>query len=156
MIRKDVYFYILSSSLVVIAFALTMIDIIVLQKENLHFGILNCLGIFLLITGIAIRVRAVRTLGRYFSGTLRILDDHELITKGIYCQIRHPAYLGIILFFLGGPLLLSSLYGFLVLTLMIPIRLYRIKIEEMMLTNRFGKEYEDYVKRSKKLIPRIF
>ncbi|MBI4813703.1 MAG: isoprenylcysteine carboxyl methyltransferase, partial [Methanobacterium sp.] len=37
-----------------------------------------------------------------------------MISTGIYGWIRHPMYLGAILFFLGGPLLMGSLYGLII------------------------------------------
>jgi protein-S-isoprenylcysteine O-methyltransferase Ste14 len=40
--------------------------------------------------------------------------------------------------------------------LLIPCYLYRIKIEEDMLIARFGETYREYMRHTKRLIPRIF
>jgi len=95
-------------------------------------------------------------LGKYFSAGLRISEYHKLVTQGIYRHVRHPAYLGVLLVWLGVPLLFSSLYGFLAMLLLIPCYLYRIRIEEKMVIEKFGKEYLEYMKRTKKLIPYIY
>jgi len=58
-------------------------------------------GLALLILGIIIRWTAIRDLGRYFTGTVRIRDNHRLIRTGIYEHLRHPAYTGALLAHLG-------------------------------------------------------
>jgi len=54
---------------------------------------------------------------------------------------------------LGIPLLFPSLYGFLMILLLTPCILYRMKIEEQMLIRKFGEEYLKYMKRTKRLTP---
>lgn len=81
---------------------------------------------------------------------------HEAAIDSIYSRVRHPAYTGNLLFWFGTPLLFSSLRGFLIMLLLIPCFLYRIKIEESMLAEKFGSEYLEYVKRTKKLLPYIY
>ncbi len=116
------------------------------------FGI----GLVMIFAGFIIRLVAVAALKKNFSGRLRIRDDHTLVKTGIYRWIRHPAYLGAILMFLGIPIMLSSLLGFLVMFLLVPYLLQRIKLEEGMLIERFGAEYEEYMGESKKLIPFVY
>jgi protein-S-isoprenylcysteine O-methyltransferase Ste14 len=99
---------------------------------------------------------AIATLKRNFSGLLRIREGHTLTKKGIYHWIRHPAYLGAIILFLGIPVMLSSILGFLVMLLLVPYLLHRIKLEERMLIERFGAEYEEYMRQSKRLIPFVY
>ncbi|MGE5379381.1 MAG: methyltransferase family protein [Candidatus Saccharibacteria bacterium] len=113
-------------------------------------------GLGMVAVGGAIRLVAIATLRRNFSGLLRIREGHTLIKGGIYHWIRHPAYLGAILLLLGIPVILSSILGFLVTLLLVPYLLHRIKLEEKMMIERFGKEYEDYIKESKKLIPFVY
>jgi len=57
---------------------------------------------------------------------------------------------------IGIPLIFSSLYGFLLMLGLTPLFLYRIKIEEKMLIKRFGEEYKEYIKKTKKLLPLIY
>jgi protein-S-isoprenylcysteine O-methyltransferase Ste14 len=113
-------------------------------------------GLAFLVTGFVIRMLARRTLGKFFSTQLRVLDDHEIVTDGIYHYIRHPAYLGLLFIFLAVPLLFYSLYGFILIVLGIPDVIYRIRREESMLITRFGNAYLKYMKTSKKLLPFIY
>ncbi len=117
---------------------------------------LLAIGLVMIISGAVIRLVAIATLRRNFSGALRIRADHTLVTSGIYRRVRHPAYLGAILLFIGIPIVLSSVLGLLVMLLLVPYLLHRIKLEERMMIERFGKEYEDYMRSSKRLIPFVF
>ncbi|HEV2390188.1 MAG TPA: isoprenylcysteine carboxylmethyltransferase family protein, partial [Nitrososphaerales archaeon] len=88
--------------------------------------------------------------------TLRVVEDHKLVTEGLYKHLRHPAYTGIILSLLGVPLIFSSAYGFALMLLVIPPLVYRIGVEEKMLIAKFGEQYREYSKHSKKLAPYIY
>jgi protein-S-isoprenylcysteine O-methyltransferase Ste14 len=51
----------------------------------------------------------------------------------------------------------NSLYGFVIMLVIIPpIILNRIRIEEKILVSRFGQEYLEYTHKTKKLIPYIY
>jgi len=117
---------------------------------------IKLLGLTLFLTGFVIRMFARRTLGKYFSTKLCVLEDHEIVMHGIYRFIRHPAYLGLLCIFLAIPLLFYSLYGFVLILLGIPDVLHRIRREEGMLIDRFGNVYKEYMKTTKKLLPFIY
>jgi len=85
-----------------------------------------------------------------------IREDHQLITHGIYRYTRHPVYLGVIMAILGLPIFASSLYGLLIMLVLIPIFLYRIGMEERLLTEEFGDAYRDYQETTSKLVPFIY
>ena len=118
--------------------------------------ILMGVGVGMILLGVVIRSMAIGTLKKNFSNRLRIREGHTLVTNGIYHWIRHPAYLGLIVTILGIPVLLSSLLGFLVMLLIVPLLLHRIKLEEAMLIGQFGDEYENYKRQTKKLIPFLY
>lgn len=122
----------------------------------MNFGIINVLGLILFLIGLTIRLIGKRTPGKYYSQGLRTLAGHELIKKGFYRYIRHPIYLASIIYGTGVPLFFSSLYGFFIMLGLIPLILYRIKIEERMMFEEFGEEYIEYMKKSKKLIPYLY
>lgn len=117
---------------------------------------LLAIGLLMFVVGAVIRFVAIATLKRNFSGALRIRADHILVKNGIYKWVRHPAYLGAILLFTGIPVMLSSLLGLLVMLLLVPYLLHRIKLEESMMIERFGKEYEDYMRSSMRLVPFVY
>jgi len=87
----------------------------------------------------------------------RIIPPNKVKTNGIYKYIRHPMYLGNILFCFG-------IFGWLVgiklsicLTyLYIHFVMDRIDREEQMLVMIFGDDYIEYMKRTTMLIPFIF
>ena len=52
------------------------------------------LGLVMLAAGLAFAVSARRYLGRNWSGTVTVKQDHELIRSGPYRFVRHPIYTG--------------------------------------------------------------
>jgi protein-S-isoprenylcysteine O-methyltransferase Ste14 len=145
-----------SGVILVSGILVSVLDFIVVQKTLWRFDFISLVGFVFLLTGLGVRVQATRTLGGYFSPDVRILPEHKLITVGIYKYVRHPIYLGTLLAFFSVPLLFHSLYGFCVMILKIPFTTYRIKIEEQALLEKFGDEYRDYMKTSKRLIPYVY
>ena len=114
------------------------------------------IGLSLFVIGLTIMIIGQITLWRNYSGFVVIKKGHKLITHGIYRFTRNPMYFGGILVFAGLPVYAASVYGFLIMLPMIPIFLYRIKMEERMLAEHFGTEFEIYRNATKKLIPFIF
>jgi len=140
----------------VIGLLVAMWDFIQLQKAIWTLGLLNGVGLAVFVGGTVLRQVGKRTLGRSYSYGLRTLKDQKLIQHGVYRHIRHPITLAAIIYTPAIPLVLSSLYGFLVMLGIVPLFLYRIGIEEKMLIEKFGPEYIQYMKRTKRLIPFIY
>ncbi len=65
-------------------------------------------GIILIILGIVIRQWAIAVLGRFFSLTVRVAEDHRVVDKGPYRLVRHPSYTGIMISFIGFGLAVQS------------------------------------------------
>ena len=114
------------------------------------------LGAFMVVTGIANNIACQVTMGRFYSGFLVTREDHQLITRGMYAYVRHPIYLGVICVCTGIALFTTSLLGLIVLWGVIPFFLRRIRLEEQMLVDKFGAEYEAYRARTKKLLPFVY
>jgi protein-S-isoprenylcysteine O-methyltransferase Ste14 len=138
------------------AIPVSILDFIVFQRMIYRFDLVSLIGLILGFVGYSIRIQATRTLGKYWSPVVKTLPEHKLITYGIYKHVRHPSYLGEILAYFMVPAFFHSLYGFLIRISLIPIILYRIKIEEQALLEKFGDEYKDYMKTSKRLIPYVY
>jgi protein-S-isoprenylcysteine O-methyltransferase Ste14 len=155
-IKADWYFIIPATIVWLAALVVIGWDFIVLQGADFRFGVMALIGCCAMLAGLGLRAAARRGLRKQFSYALRTLEDHRLVTQGIYRSIRHPAYLGDMLFHFGLAWLFSSLYGFLVMLLLVPCFIYRIRIEEGMLVEKFGDEYRHYQWNSKKLIPRLY
>ncbi len=119
----------------------------------LTFGI----GIAVLWSGIALRVSAVWSLGRYFRREVTIEAGQTVYTGGPYRWVRHPAYLGDLLIAGGFGLALGSWIGAtvaLVLTLL--GHLPRIRVEEGELRRAFGEEYERFARGRARLVPGVW
>lgn len=115
------------------------------------------IGFILIITGLAIRISSIIILDKYFTSTITRVEDHKLVESGLYGIIRHPAYLGQLIIFLGISMALADWLS--IVGMMIPVLagyLYRISSEEKFLLKQFGNEYSAYKKRTKKLIPYIY
>lgn len=124
--------------------------------QNSFDGI-TVLGILMIVTGITFRALAVRYLGKYFTPTVQIKDDHRLVTSGPYSIVRHPSYTGAFLAIVAGGVVLESLTGFIISCIAMIIAYYvRIGIEEKELTAWFGNDYLLYKKRTKMIIPYVW
>lgn len=120
-------------------------------------GVLNVLGLLFAWGALPIRFAAKRALGKFYTINVAILQDHQLIESGIYRYTRHPLYLGIMMFYLGLPLIISSGLGLLCVTLPAIIgSLHRMRLEERALVERFGGRYLAYAQRTARLIPFVW
>jgi protein-S-isoprenylcysteine O-methyltransferase Ste14 len=96
-----------------------------------------------------------RTLGRQYSAKLEIQKEHALIEAGPYRRVRHPMYTVFISFSLAAAIIASNLL-LLVFAILIAIPFHWIsRNEERMLTDQFGEEYQNYMKRTGRFLPRI-
>jgi protein-S-isoprenylcysteine O-methyltransferase Ste14 len=114
------------------------------------------LGVALFVIGGALRLAPVFILGDRFSGLVAIQRGHTLVTSGLYGVIRHPSYLGLLLGALGWALAFRSTIGVLLVALMIPPIIVRIRSEEALLHAHFGAEYDAYRATTSRLIPGIY
>ncbi len=155
-IRKDMLFFAIP------AFSVLCAGVGVSAWDLIRRGILDIfsaqgiVGLTLFIIGMTIAIVAAVTLRRFYSSTLVIRKDHQLITRGVYRFARHPIYLGVLMACIGIPVFVSSLYGFLILLALIPLVLNRIRMEERMLIGEFGDAYRAYQESTSKLIPFIY
>ena len=152
----DAWLPVLSGLLWVAAIVISVLDLVILQHGRYNLTPVGIAGAAFLLGGLGLYEIAHRALGELFSEVVRITPEHKLVTSGPYRLIRHPIYLGEIFFGLSIPMILGSLYGFIIMLIPIPMLIYRIRIEEKMLVSRFGQEYLDYASKTKKLIPYIY
>lgn len=120
--------------------------------ETVKFSIVIGLMLF----GMLIRWSAITTLGKYFTFNITVQPNHHLVETGIYKYIRHPSYTGLILIFCGMGFYFSNWLSLLLLGIPISgVLAYRIYIEEKVLHQAFGKLYEQYCAKTKRLIPKV-
>ena len=147
--------------IVITGFIVSIYDFWKIQNMGFQLNVPVIIGIILLVIGGTLRMISRRALmkagfGLVNSSRLQIVENQRLVTNGVYNYIRHPLYLGEINRNLGFAILLSSLYGLAVMFLGNIFLLFRIEIEERMLIDEFGDEYEEYRKRTNKLFPYIY
>lgn len=115
------------------------------------------IGAILILLGFIIRISSIMTLKRQYTYTVTRVENHALIESGLYKFIRHPGYLGLLIIFLGISTALSNWLS--VILMIVPLFIgimYRIRVEESFLIGQMGKNYTEYQKRTKRLVPMIF
>jgi protein-S-isoprenylcysteine O-methyltransferase Ste14 len=110
-------------------------------------------GAVLTLTGLLVTVQARLHLGRNWSGTITLKQDHELITSGPYRFVRHPIYSGLLLAFVGSALARAEWRGLLAVALAFWALWRKLRIEEQWMRERFGSAYDEYARRVAALIP---
>lgn len=100
---------------------------------------------------------AVKTLGKEWSITARMVEDHKLAHEGPYAHLRHPIYTGML-----GMLIATGLAASHWLALFAAIVVFvlgtsiRVRIEERLLRETFGQSFEEYAREVPAVIPGIF
>ncbi|MBW7887308.1 MAG: isoprenylcysteine carboxylmethyltransferase family protein [Bacteroidetes bacterium] len=120
-------------------------------------GIINFIGLAVILAGCFFRFLAIRSLGKEFTVDVAIHSEHTLKNNGMYRIIRHPSYAFSLLSFIGFGLSLNNIFSTALLTLaVLAAFLRRIQVEEEALINKFGRQYLEYKKRTTKLIPYLW
>lgn len=118
-------------------------------------GVIWFSGVLILAISIFLMECSLRALGEQWSLTARILEKHELIMRGPYRFLRHPIYAAMLGMLLGSGLLVghwaSLTAGVFCYGLGTRIR---IRLEERLLWEAFGKEYADYIRSVPAIFPR--
>ncbi len=97
-----------------------------------------------------------QAMGRSWTPTLGLRQDHQLVTSGVFKYIRHPMYAAHILWALAQPLILANwIAGFSFLLPQILQFWSRAGDEEKMMLEAFGDQYRDYMESTGRLLPKI-
>jgi protein-S-isoprenylcysteine O-methyltransferase Ste14 len=80
-------------------------------------------------------------------------EHGQLIANGPYRSIRHPRYLGGIIYAFGLSLLFRSWIGIVASVVSLGVFWFRIRDEEILMHQEFGQEWEAYCQQSWRLIP---
>ena len=104
-------------------------------------------------TGLLFTVWARVHLGRNWSGTVTIKQDHELIASGPYALVRHPIYTGLLLAFVGSAMARGELRGAIAVLVAWAALWRKLRLEERWMAERFGQQYEAYCRRVPTLVP---
>ena len=80
----------------------------------------------------------------------------ELMTEGPYAICRNPMLLGVLLYYLGVVIALWSVGAGIVYVVYILIMSVQVRSEEKRLEEDFGEAYEDYKRKTKRIIPFVW
>lgn len=150
------------SAVLVFVFVLAYFLVFIWGEQKDSFAIRGTIneivGIVLFGMGVALAFIARKQLGDNWSPSIKIKDEKgkKLITSGLYSKVRHPIYLSLILMIAGIDLYSFDyvLLGLSAANLIIIV--VRSEFEEKELKNRFGDEYYEYEKKTKKILPGIY
>jgi protein-S-isoprenylcysteine O-methyltransferase Ste14 len=98
-----------------------------------------------------------KQLGRNWSVTLEVRDQHTLVTKGVYSRIRHPMYAAFWLWAFAQALLLPNWFaGVAGIVGFGTLFFVRVGAEEKLMLERFGNAYDQYMKHTWRILPGIY
>lgn len=113
------------------------------------------LGLGLVVPGLGFACWARVALGRNWSATVQLKQDHELVVAGPYRWTRHPIYTGMLLALAGTALAIGELRGLPGFALIFAGFWLKLRHEEAWMRERFGTAYVGYMQRVKALIPGV-
>ena len=150
--------------LIIVIYLWALIWLIIMPLDAKRFGWSPLFPVWLKVLGGVALVPALYLIyqatveNTYLSTLVRIQTDRNqhVISTGVYSFVRHPLYLGCLLMTLGAPLLLGSLYGFIIGCIGVFVVAGRIIGEENMLVNEL-EGYAEYKKKVKyRLVPFVW
>jgi len=115
---------------------------------------LDVLAPLLSIASVWLGLSAVRTLGKQWSYEARVIEGHELVTRGPYAWVRHPIYTAMLGKLLASNFAFGHWIGLVMAgTVFVIGTLIRIRSEEKLLRTTFGEQYEAYARRVPAFVP---
>jgi protein-S-isoprenylcysteine O-methyltransferase Ste14 len=111
------------------------------------------IGALLTAIGVAFSCWARARLGRNWSATVTVKQDHELIRGGPYALVRHPIYTGMLLALLGTAIVIGQWRGLLALLIAFAALWRKLRLEERYMSETFGDSYQRYRAHTKAVIP---
>jgi protein-S-isoprenylcysteine O-methyltransferase Ste14 len=97
---------------------------------------------------------SIRALGQQWSLAARIVEGHKLVTEGPYSIVRNPIYTGMLGMLLATGLAVSHWIGLVFAIAMYTIgTVIRVRSEERLLREMFGREFDEYARNVRAVIP---
>jgi protein-S-isoprenylcysteine O-methyltransferase Ste14 len=103
--------------------------------------------------GLALAIWARVILGRNWSAAVTIKHEHRLIRSGPYAVVRHPIYSGLLLALLGTGLDVGEVRALAAVAIAFLVWHFKSRTEERFMVEQFGREYEEYRRRTRALVP---
>jgi protein-S-isoprenylcysteine O-methyltransferase Ste14 len=118
--------------------------------------ILTAAGLAVEIAGILFAFWARRHLGRNWSGEVRIATGHQLIRSGPYKTIRHPIYTGVLAMYAGVMLVSGQIHALLAFLIITVTYWRKLRLEEKILSENFGPDWDSWRRATWALVPPLF
>jgi protein-S-isoprenylcysteine O-methyltransferase Ste14 len=113
----------------------------------------NLTGIIPILAGITLNLIADRHFKKAGTTVKPFKKSTTLITESVFKISRHPMYLGMVLILIGMAVLLGTLTPFLVvIAFYLIMETVFIRVEERMMEETFGSQYQNYRKKVRKWI----
>ena len=147
-----------SSALIVTAYGVAVLAISTHVLPSIELGrAVAWSGVGIGALGFALRIWAMRVLGQFYTRRLVTTAEQRVVQEGPYRLVRHPGYLGSLLVWAGAAAASGNVIYLSVVVLLLAVAYsYRIHIEEGMLVGELGPAYEEYRRRSWRLLPYVF
>jgi protein-S-isoprenylcysteine O-methyltransferase Ste14 len=113
-------------------------------------------GLVMVFAGGVVAWWARLIIGRNWSASVQIKQDHELVQRGPYRFVRHPIYTGFLLSLAGTAIVIGQWRGVLACALAFIGWVVKSRQEEAFMTQQFGAKYDEYKRHTKALIPLIY
>jgi protein-S-isoprenylcysteine O-methyltransferase Ste14 len=110
-------------------------------------------GAAITLAGLGFAVWARAHLGQYWSATVALKEDHQLIFSGPYKVVRHPIYTGLITGMAGTAIALAEVNGLLAFIIYFLVFWWKGRREETLMIQTFGDQYVQYCKEVPALVP---
>jgi protein-S-isoprenylcysteine O-methyltransferase Ste14 len=120
-----------------------------------HIPWVRGLGAALACLGIAFAIWARSHIGRYWSGSVSLRAEHQLIRTGPYSRIRHPIYTGILVAIAGTVLAIGRYRGLVAFAIILVGYIWKSKREEKLLASEFGPAFEEHKRLTGFFLPRL-
>lgn len=116
---------------------------------------LRWIGVGIAVVSLPLLAWVQDALGKQWSRNLQLQAEHQLITTGPYRLVRHPMYT-VIFMAMSSIAIISANWLMIVPALGAMMAIYsRIGNEESMLREAFPGEYEAYMRRTGRFLPRL-
>jgi len=113
------------------------------------------LGVGLAVLSLGLLVWTHRTLGLFWTFKLELKPKHKLVTWGPYSRIRHPMYAAVLTLMFATGMIAADWLILVVSALNLLVVYKRIYSEERMMIDHFGDEYREYMRHTRRLLPRL-
>lgn len=118
---------------------------------------LGVLAVCSAVTSVWLVGAALKTLGKEWSLTARVVEGHKLATTGPYAYVRHPIYAGMLGMLVATALAVSHwTAGLAALVIFFAGTIIRVRSEERLLREVFGEHFDNYTRRVSAIVPGLY